>query len=98
GSGVAPVPEMLARGITVVVGGDGGGGSNRVDMFDQLRLAPPLQAARQQPGAVVAREVLWMATRAGARTLGLDAEIGSIEPGKSADLIVGEPRRATPAT
>ncbi len=98
GSGVAPVPEMLARGITVSLGADGAACNNRLDMFDEMRLAALVQAARQQPGAVVAREVLWMATRAGARTLGLEAEIGSIEPGKRADLIVVDRDRAHLAT
>ena len=98
GSGVAPVPEMLARGITVSLGTDGAACNNRLDMFDEMRLAALVQAARQQPGAMVAREVLWMATRAGARTLGLEAEIGSIEPGKRADLIVVDRDRAHLAT
>jgi 5-methylthioadenosine/S-adenosylhomocysteine deaminase len=88
GSGVAPVPEMLARGITVSLGADGAACNNRLDMFEEMRLAALVQAPRQQPGAMVAREVLWMATRAGARTLGLEGEIGSIELGKRADLIV----------
>jgi 5-methylthioadenosine/S-adenosylhomocysteine deaminase len=57
-------------------------------MFEEMRLAAVLQAMRQQPGILPARDVLWMATRAGARTLGLEDEIGSLEPGKRADLIV----------
>jgi 5-methylthioadenosine/S-adenosylhomocysteine deaminase len=88
GSGVAPVPEMLARGITVSLGADGAACNNRLDMFEEMRLAAILQAARRHPGLLVARDVLWMATRAGARTLDLESEIGSIEPGKRADLIV----------
>jgi 5-methylthioadenosine/S-adenosylhomocysteine deaminase len=88
GSGVAPVPEMLARGITVSLGADGAACNNRLDMFDEMRLAGVLQAMRRCPGILVARNILWMATRAGARTLGLDAEIGSLEPGKRADLII----------
>jgi len=51
-------------------------------------LEAALQAVRVAPGALPARDVLWMATREGAYALGLDAEIGSIEPGKRADLIV----------
>ena len=98
GSGVAPVPEMLARGITVSLGADGAACNNRLDMFDEMRLAALVQAPRRQPGVIVAREVLWMATRAGARTLGLDAEIGSIEPGKRADLIVVDRDRPHLAT
>jgi cytosine/adenosine deaminase-related metal-dependent hydrolase len=88
GSGIAPVPEMRARGITVSLGADGAACNNRLDMFEEMRLAAILQAMRQRPGVLPARDVLWMATRAGARTLGLDREIGSIESGKRADVIV----------
>jgi 5-methylthioadenosine/S-adenosylhomocysteine deaminase len=88
GSGIAPVPEMLARGITVSLGADGAACNNRLDMFEEMRLAAVLQAMRRQPGILPARDVLAMATRAGARTLGLDEEIGSLEVGKRADVIV----------
>ena len=88
GSGIAPVPEMRARGITVSLGADGAACNNRLDMFEEMRLAAVVQAMRKQPGVLPARDVLAMATRAGARTLGLDAEIGSIEVGKRADVIV----------
>jgi 5-methylthioadenosine/S-adenosylhomocysteine deaminase len=88
GSGIAPVPEMRARGITVSLGADGAACNNRLDMFEEMRLAAVLQAMRLRPGVLPARDVLWMATRAGARTLGLEHEIGSIEVGKRADVIV----------
>jgi 5-methylthioadenosine/S-adenosylhomocysteine deaminase len=88
GSGVAPVPEMRARGITVSLGADGAACNNRLDMFDEMRLAAVLQSMRREPGALPAREVLWMATRAGARTLGVEHELGSLEAGKRADVIV----------
>jgi len=88
GSGVAPVPEMRARGITVSLGADGAACNNRLDMFDEMRLAAVLQSMRRDPGALPAREVLWMATRAGARTLGVEHELGSLEAGKRADVIV----------
>jgi cytosine/adenosine deaminase-related metal-dependent hydrolase len=88
GSGIAPIPEMRARGITVSLGADGAACNNRLDMFEEMRLAAVLQAVRHEPGALPAPQVLWMATRAGARTLGLDDDIGSIEVGKRADLIV----------
>jgi cytosine/adenosine deaminase-related metal-dependent hydrolase len=88
GSGIAPVREMRAKGITVSLGADGGACNNRLDMFDEMRLAALLQAVRATPGALTARDALWMATRGGARTLGLDNEIGSLEVGKRADVIV----------
>jgi 5-methylthioadenosine/S-adenosylhomocysteine deaminase len=88
GSGIAPVPEMRARGISVSLGADGAACNNRLDMFEEMRLAATLQAMRRSPGALTARDVLWMATREGARALGLEAEIGSIEVGKRADLIL----------
>ena len=88
GSGIAPVPEMRARGITVSLGADGAACNNRLDMFEEMRLAAVLQAMRHQPGVLPARDVLWMATRSGARTLGREHDLGSIEVGKRADLIV----------
>lgn len=88
GSGIAPVPELLARGICVSLGADGAACNNHLDMFEEMRLAATLQAMRKGPGSLPAREVLRMATRNGARTLGLEAEIGSVAIGKRADLIL----------
>ena len=79
---------MARRRITVSLGADGAACNNRLDMFDEMRLAGLLQASRLGPGALTARDVVWMATRGGARTLGLDSEIGSLEPGKKANLIL----------
>jgi cytosine/adenosine deaminase-related metal-dependent hydrolase len=76
GSGLAPVVEMRTKGITVSLGADGAACNNRLDMFEEMRLAAVLQGIRHQPGALSAREVLWMATRAGARTLGPRARSG----------------------
>jgi 5-methylthioadenosine/S-adenosylhomocysteine deaminase len=90
GSGLAPIVEMRARGISVSLGADGAACNNRLDMFEEMRLAATLQAVRKQPGALTARDALWMATREGARALGLESEIGSVEPGKRADLILVE--------
>ncbi len=87
GSGLAPVVEMRERGITVSLGADGAACNNRLDMFDEMRLAATLQAVRRGPGALRARDVVWMATRAGARTLGLEDAIGQVTPGFRADLI-----------
>jgi 5-methylthioadenosine/S-adenosylhomocysteine deaminase len=86
GSGIAPIVELRARGVSVSLGADGAACNNRLDMFDEMRLAATLQAVRAGPGCLTARDVLWMATREGARTLGLDSEIGALEPGKRADL------------
>ena len=91
GSGVAPVHEMRASGINVSLGSDGAACNNHLDMFGEMRLAATLQSMRRRPGAVTARDALWMATRAGAIALGQDNEIGSIEPGKRADLILLAP-------
>jgi 5-methylthioadenosine/S-adenosylhomocysteine deaminase len=88
GSGIAPVAEMRKRGISVSLGADGAACNNRLDMFDEMRLAAVLQAVRGEPGALTARDALWMATREGAKALALEHEIGSIEPGKRADLIL----------
>jgi 5-methylthioadenosine/S-adenosylhomocysteine deaminase len=88
GSGIAPVPEMLAQGICVSLGADGAACNNHLDMFGEMRLAATLQAMRVGPGALPARQALWMATRNGARTLGLEHEIGSIQVGRRADLIL----------
>jgi 5-methylthioadenosine/S-adenosylhomocysteine deaminase len=88
GSGIAPVVEMRRRGISVSLGADGAACNNRLDMFDEMRLAATLQAMRTSPGALPARDVVWMATREGARALGLDQDIGSITAGKRADLVL----------
>jgi 5-methylthioadenosine/S-adenosylhomocysteine deaminase len=99
GSGIAPVTELRARGVCVSLGADGAACNNRLDMFDEMRLAATLQAVRRGPGALTARDAVGMATREGARTLGLSDEIGSLEVGKRADLIVVRPRgpHAAPA-
>jgi 5-methylthioadenosine/S-adenosylhomocysteine deaminase len=88
GSGLAPVVEMRAKGISVSLGADGAACNNHLDMFEEMRLAAVLQSVRHHPGALTARDAVTMATREGARALGLEREIGSIEVGKKADLIL----------
>jgi 5-methylthioadenosine/S-adenosylhomocysteine deaminase len=88
GSGLAPIAEFRRRGISVSLGADGAACNNRLDMFEEMRLAAVLQSIQFGPGALPARDVVWMATREGARALGLEREIGSLEPGKRADLII----------
>ena len=94
GSGIAPVAQMRKRGISVSLGADGAACNNRLDMFDEIRLAATLQSVREQPGALSARDAITMATREGARALGMETDIGSIEAGKRADLILVARRRA----
>jgi 5-methylthioadenosine/S-adenosylhomocysteine deaminase len=88
GSGIAPVAEMVERGICVSLGTDGAACNNHLDMFGEMRLAASVQALTRRPGALSATQTLVMATRSGARALGLDDTIGSIETGKRADLIL----------
>jgi len=88
GSGFAPIVEMLARGISVSLGADGAPCNNRLDMFSEMRTAALLQKALHGAEVLPALTMLRMATIDGARALGLDKEIGSIEVGKRADLIL----------
>lgn len=87
-SGLAPVREMLDAGVEVALGTDGPASNNSLDMFREMRLCALLQKFRTgDPSRMKAEEVLRMATVGGARALGLH-EIGTIEPGKKADLII----------
>ena len=88
GSGIAPVPEMLDRGISVSLGADGAACNNRLDMFTEMRTAALIQKAVKGPEALPALTVLRMATINGAAALGLGDALGSIEPGKRADMIL----------
>ncbi|MBN2429986.1 MAG: 5'-deoxyadenosine deaminase [Acidobacteria bacterium] len=98
GSGIAMVPEMLSRGISVSLGADGAPCNNNLDIFTEMRLAALIQKIRRGPAALDARRILRLATSEAATALGLAADIGSIVPGKKADLVVLErqPLHATP--
>jgi 5-methylthioadenosine/S-adenosylhomocysteine deaminase len=88
-SGTAPVPALRAAGIPVGLGTDGAASNNDLDMFEAMRQAALLHKLQSNdPRVLPAREVLAMATREGAAALGLGREIGSLEQGKRADLIV----------
>jgi len=88
-SGIAPLTDWLARGVTVGLGTDGAASNNTQDMFETMKSAALLQkVARLDARAVTAEQVLEMATIGGARALGLDDRIGSLEAGKRADLAV----------
>jgi 5-methylthioadenosine/S-adenosylhomocysteine deaminase len=88
GSGIAPVVQLLDEGVSVSLGADGAACNNRLDMFTEMRTAALLQKALHGPEVLEASNVLRMATLGGARALGLDSEIGSLEVGKRADVAV----------
>jgi len=88
GSGIAPVPRYLERGIVVSLGADGAPCNNTLNMFQEMRLAALIQKPLHGPTAMPARLLLRLATGGGATALGLDREIGSLVPGKRADLIL----------
>ncbi len=87
-SGVALVPELMAEGVAVSLGADGAPCNNNLDGFLELRLAALLHKPRVGPKAMDAATVVRMATMGGAQALGRGAEIGSLEVGKRADVIV----------
>lgn len=87
-SGFAPIAALLARGVNVGLGTDGAASNNRLDVLTEMRTAALLaKAASGQADAVPAQQALHMATLAGARALGLERRIGSLAPGKAADLV-----------
>jgi cytosine/adenosine deaminase-related metal-dependent hydrolase len=91
----ALLPEMLERGVTVGLGTDAGNNSNLLETMRSMYLAAVLyKDARQDVRMVPAETALELATLQGARALGLDDAIGSIEPGKRADLVLFDTRRA----
>src|SRR5712691_6977860 len=88
-SGVCKVPQMLASGVNVALGCDGGPSNNDYDMIREMKLAALIhKAVTNDPLIVPAETVLEMATINGAHALGLEHEIGSLEAGKKVDLVV----------
>jgi 5-methylthioadenosine/S-adenosylhomocysteine deaminase len=88
-SGIAPIPDMLAAGVTVALGTDGCASNNDLDLWGEMDTAAKLHKVHRLDSTVMdAGTVLRLATIEGARALGLDREIGSLEVGKQADLIV----------
>jgi 5-methylthioadenosine/S-adenosylhomocysteine deaminase len=88
GCGIAPVPRLLSAGVTVGLGTDGSVSSNTLDVLGAVRQAALVHKAAGDPTAVDAEQAVRMATIEGARALGLGDQLGSLEPGKRADLIV----------
>ena len=92
GSGIASVPAMLEAGINVSLGTDGAPCANTYDMFREMNMASLLQSGlMQKAGVLPAVTVLEMATINGAKSLGLQDEVGSLEVGKKADFVVIDP-------
>lgn len=87
-SGLAHIPEMLDRGINVCLASDGAPCSNGLEQFTEMRLAALIQKPRLGPRSMPAERVVEMATIRGARALGLEDEIGSLEEGKKADIAI----------
>jgi 5-methylthioadenosine/S-adenosylhomocysteine deaminase len=88
-AGVAPVPALIAAGVAVGLGTDGAGSNNDLDLWQEVDTAAKLhKLTAGDPTVLPARQALAMATIEGARALDLDGEIGSLEVGKRADLVV----------
>jgi len=88
GSGIAEITRMLDRGISVSLGADGAACNNRLDMFTEMRSMALMQKAMYGPEVISAREALRIATTDGAKALGLENQLGTLEAGKRADVIV----------
>ena len=89
--GVAPLPEMFDAGIPVALGTDGAASNNSLDMFETMKVCALIHKAhRWDPTVLNAQKTLDLVTIEGARALGVDREIGSIESGKRADIIILE--------
>ena len=88
-SGVAPVSKLMEKGVCVSIGTDGASSNNNLDLIEELKTASLLQkVSTLDPKVVSSDEAIQMATIRGAEALGLDSQIGSIEVGKKADLIL----------
>lgn len=88
-TGIAPVPKMIESGINVALGTDGAASNNRLDIITEMKYAALLhKLAMLSPSIMAATQVLEMATVNGAKALGLENEVGSLEKGKKADLIL----------
>ena len=87
-SGIAPVAKLISAGVNVGIGTDGAASNNRLDMFNEMRQTALLaKAVTNDPTVLPAYQALTMATLNGARALGLDTRIGSLLPGKAADIV-----------
>lgn len=88
GSGIAPIPDLLKRGVPVSIGADGAPDNNNLSMFIEMRMAALIQKPLHGATSMPAQTVFEMATLGGARAMGLEHEIGSLEVGKKADVAI----------
>lgn len=88
GSGIAPIPQYLKEGISVTLGADGAPCNNNLSIFNEMRLASLIQKPIHGAKVMDAKTIFRMATIGGAKALHLQDEVGSIEAGKKADLVL----------
>ena len=87
-SGIAPIPELQDRGVNVSLGADGPPCNNNLNIFMEMRLAALLQKPLYGPTAMSAPLIFEMATLGGAKALGMEKDLGSLEVGKKADIVI----------
>ena len=89
GNGLAPIPEMIKKGVNVALGTDGAASNNTLNLFHEMSVMALIhKGATEQAQCISAKETLRMVTTAGAKAMGKEYEIGSVEAGKKADLIL----------
>ena len=93
GSGIPPIPESLKAGVNVALGTDGAASNNSTDMLETMKLAALIQKGFHRDASVItADQVIRMATCGGAKAIGMENLVGTLEPGKKADMILFDPR------
>ena len=93
GSGVPPIPESLLAGVNVALGTDGAASNNSTDMLETMKLAALIQKGIHRDASVIsADQVIRMATCGGAKAIGMENLVGTLEEGKKADMILFDPR------
>ena len=89
GSGIARIADMIQAGVNVCIGTDGAASNNDMDLLGEMRTAALLQkGVNENPEVLTSKQALEMATTNGAKAYGLDKDLGSLEPGKRADMVI----------
>jgi 5-methylthioadenosine/S-adenosylhomocysteine deaminase len=93
GSGIPPIPESLRAGVNVSLGTDGAASNNSTDMLETMKLAALIQKGIHRDASVItADQVIRMAACGGAKAIGMEDRVGTLEVGKKADMILFDPR------